>query len=268
MSPLSRDLLTALDGMATVWHRWAASVVEVFLPVCCAVCERPGAGLCRGCRLLLRRCTARPVAVVPPRGLAGTGVPVWAAGAYEHELAACILSYKNGGRTDLTRTLAVVLTPVLLAAQARASSDDGGPGAPGRCRCPRCTALLWVPVPTSARARARRWFDPVAEVLRGAALPEASRVSRGLVHRHRWTPRTGSQKTLGLTQRTGAIRGSMRARRGVAGRTCVVVDDVLTSGATAAEAVRTLRAGGARVAGVAVLAAVRADALPRPGRRE
>ncbi|RKQ36715.1 ComF family protein [Kocuria tytonis] len=241
--------LARWDRRAARVGAWCADALELVLPVTCAVCGEPGATLCRGCRIMLRRSTARPAAVRPPGPLEPSGVLVYTAGEYEHELAACLLAYKNGGRTDLAPTLAAVLSAVLAAA-AHDLRDRTGP-------------LHWVPVPTSARARRRRWFDPVADVLDAAALPSGTEVHRAL--RHRAPGRGGAggaQKTRGRAQRTRAVRGVMRARD-VAGRTCVVVDDVLTTGATAAEAVHRLEQAGARVPAVVTLAGVRAARSPR-----
>ena len=76
----------------------------------------------------------------------------------------------------------------------------------------------------------------------------------------------GGQKGLGRGDRAQRVRGSMRVRRGlfaparVDGRPCIIVDDVLTTGATLAEAARALRAAGALVRGAVVLAATRPPA--------
>lgn len=237
----------AMDRAGALLWDWTAAASDVVLPVSCAVCEAPGATLCRGCRLMLRRSTVRPGRVPAPRVLAATESTVWAAGPYEHELASCLLSFKNGGRTDLAPILGTVLTGALL----RAAQDVGSLG----------PEILWVPVPTSARARWKRWFDPVREVLARASLPPATRIHAGLQHLHRSPLGTSSQKTLDVAHRARAIRGSMRAVD-VRGTTCVVVDDVMTSGATAAEAVSVLREAGARVPGIVVLATVRAGCSP------
>lgn len=238
------------DHRAVRASAWCVQALELFLPVSCAVCGAPGTALCPACRRMLRRTTARPAAVAPPGPLRETGVHVHVAGEYEHELASALLAFKNGGRTDLTPVLAAVLSSVL----ARAARDVGHRGVP----------LHWVPVPTSARARRRRWFDPVATLLDAAALPSGSLVRHALRHRpHRGgARRTGAQKGRGRAERVRALRGSMQAR-GVTGLTCLVVDDVLTTGATAAEAVRCLRAAGAVVPAVVTLAGVRTGASPR-----
>ncbi|MCC5672139.1 ComF family protein [Kocuria rhizophila] len=239
----------AWDRRAARASGWCGDALELLVPVSCAVCGVPGASLCRECRVVLRRGTARPGRVPTPAPLLASGVRVYTAGEYEHELAACLLAFKNGGRTDLTGVLATVLSGALSAA-ARDLARPGG------------AHLWWVPVPTSGRARRRRWFDPVATVLDAAALPSGTGVRHALRHRAaRFGAPGGAQKTRGRDQRARAIRGVMRAED-VAGRTCVVVDDVLTTGATAAEAVRCLTAAGAHVPAVVTLAGVRPRRSP------
>jgi predicted amidophosphoribosyltransferase len=66
------------------------------------------------------------------------------------------------------------------------------------------------------------------------------------------------QATLDRVQRRANVVGAMRARRRASARrdaAALVVDDIVTTGATAAEAVRALGAAGVRVVGIAVVAA-------------
>jgi predicted amidophosphoribosyltransferase len=77
---------------------------------------------------------------------------------------------------------------------------------------------------------------------------------------------SGSQKSLGRAKRRGNVAGTLAIRRGHAGRlrgrTCLIVDDVLTTGATIAEMARVLRSAGAHVAGAVVVAATQAPSAP------
>jgi predicted amidophosphoribosyltransferase len=66
--------------------------------------------------------------------------------------------------------------------------------------------------------------------------------------------RTVDQASLGVAQRAVNRAGSLRAAPSAAGRTYLLVDDILTTGATIREAARALRAAGARVVGAAVVA--------------
>jgi predicted amidophosphoribosyltransferase len=71
------------------------------------------------------------------------------------------------------------------------------------------------------------------------------------------------QSGLSATERAANLRGALRGTGSVTGRV-VVVDDVVTTGATLVEAARALRAAGHPVVGAAVVAATsRRLASPR-----
>jgi predicted amidophosphoribosyltransferase len=55
-------------------------------------------------------------------------------------------------------------------------------------------------------------------------------------------------------ERFSNMKGVYRAKPAAAGRKVILVDDVMTTGATLLECARALRAGGAEVLGAAVLA--------------
>lgn len=223
------------------------------LPARCAVCGAPSQGLCRACGRLLHRSCSRPLRVESqaPRL---EGLPTVAAGRYEFEVAACLMALKEGGRTDLLAPLARVL-----GAAVRAAVGDA-----------RETTL--VPVPTSAAALRRRWFDPVAELLRHCRrmglLPDCARIEPWLGHRSRRLRAApellrpqGPQKTRDARGRAAAIQPFVAQRpwgaRSAGGLPSIVlVDDVLTTGSTLVRARRALESAGLGVRGAVVLAAV------------
>ncbi len=112
---------------------------------------------------------------------------------------------------------------------------------------------LLVPFPSTREARRKRGFDPpallAAEVAERLRLPFADGVLR----------RVGApppQASLPRSARLDSPRGtvSVHRPRRVAGRTVLLVDDVLTTGASANEAARMLLGAGARAVAVAVAA--------------
>lgn len=111
-----------------------------------------------------------------------------------------------------------------------------------------------VAVPLHWRRRLRRGYNQSAALCRGLATYLGVPCHPSWLRRVRHTPQQTSRVT--PAGRKANVRDAFRARPGapLAGRTILLVDDVMTTGATASEAARALRAGGARRVVVAVLA--------------
>ncbi|WP_298868099.1 ComF family protein [uncultured Microbacterium sp.] len=210
-----------MDGIRGV----AQEALALLLASSCPGCDRVGTLLCDDCRRML---VADPVRTISPGGL-----DVHAALAYQDVAARCIRCLKEEGATMLARPLGLALRSVL-AAQAPAGA-------------------LIVPVPTGRAAYRRRGYRvPELLVARAGFTPERMlRAAR----------RTGDQRGLGRADRARNVAGSLRAVRPGGGREVVIVDDVVTTGATLDEAARALRAAGFRPICAVALAAT-------PGRRD
>lgn len=190
------------------------------MPVECAGCGAPDRSLCA-------ECAAELIPAVTPRSTPG-GLRVTTALRYEGTVRHILLAYKEHQRTDVAAALARPLAAALLRA--------GGPTA----------RVEYVAVPTSRAAYRRRGYDPVVLLLRRARHPP-SRVLRA-------SRRTARQKSLGVVGRADNVRGAFGARGDLRGRSFLIVDDVLTTGATLDEAARAIRQAGGTVVGAATLA--------------
>jgi ComF family protein len=117
-----------------------------------------------------------------------------------------------------------------------------------------------VPMPMHWRRRWERGFNQAdllaSEVARRLALP----VARALARRKATAPQAGMSRL----QRRRNVAGAFHVRRAgeISGRRLLLVDDVLTTGATAAAASAELKRAGAR--SVTVLTVTRADRRPLP----
>ncbi|QKJ19991.1 ComF family protein [Microbacterium hominis] len=201
--------------------------LTLLLPVECAGCDEPDIGLCEACSAALRPDPRRS-------GEAG-GVPVWAGLAFDGVPARVLRALKEDGRTGLARALAPAL---------RAAADAGTAGA----------GAVVVPIPTTRAAFRRRGYRVVDLIARRAELPTA----RLLAH----VRAPADQRGLGRDDRRRNVAGTLRARD-AAGLRVIVIDDVVTTGATLAEAVRALRAAGAEVVSAAAVAATPRRYSPR-----
>jgi predicted amidophosphoribosyltransferase len=221
----------------------AAALADLVLPRTCAGCGVPGPVLCRRCGDLL----TRPREAAPRRVPWGMP-PTVAAGAYAGPVRPAVVAFKERGRAELAGPLGAALA---LAAGVHAALLPGRP-------------LLLVPVPPTRAALRARGRDHVRE-LAVAAVAEL-RAAGVDARQARVLARTGRVRDsagLGAAERRANLAGTFTARTAVPpGAVLVVVDDVVTSGATLTQAAGALAAA-RRDGETPVLAAVVA-ATPRP----
>nr|WP_242697919.1 phosphoribosyltransferase family protein [Bordetella holmesii] len=117
--------------------------------------------------------------------------------------------------------------------------------------------VVLVPVPASAAALRRRGFNPAAELARVVAQRQNLALCRQGLRRMRLrAPQRGRIRR----DRWRGLRGLFAADARLAGHDILLIDDVVTTGATAHAAALALRQVGARCVGI--LAAAR---TPAPG---
>jgi predicted amidophosphoribosyltransferase len=233
-------------------------LARLLLPVACP-CGELDVPWCAGCAALL---TGPPVRAelgaprldrldgVPP-------VPVWALTPYAGPVRDVVVHWKDRGRADLDRLLA----PALRRAAARLgpvlSHALGSALHPALGSAP----IAVVPVPSTGAARRARGREPVAVLARAVArgLHDAglpARVVPALVRRGAGRDQVGLGARARGRNLAGSVRMTRPGARALGQRSmCILVDDVLTTGATLAAVERALEGSGHDVLGATVLAA-------------
>ena len=206
-----------------------SSLVDLVLPRSCLGCGAGGSGVCVECL------DVRPVVRYVP----GLGA-VHGAASYGGPVRSAIIHYKDRRRRDLRALLAAMLASAVAAARA-SNGDVSGQARP-----------LLVPIPSTRRAARERGGDHMRRLATSAGRAERLhsapilRVNRPI----------DDAAGLGAKARRANIAGAYICRKSLRAGPVILVDDVITTGASLLEAARTLRAAGYVVQGVAVVAIV------------
>ncbi|MDQ1302140.1 MAG: hypothetical protein QG595_123 [Pseudomonadota bacterium] len=193
-------------------------ILDLFLPPHCALCGQSIARspLCQGCLTDLP--WLEPHDLPAPAGFD----QVWSALAYQYPVDRLIAEAKFGGQLATARALGELLA----------------------LRMPESTPRpdLVVPVPLHWRRQAERGYNQAEEIARGLCWQLDWRLAAGICQRQRATP---AQAQLSAAERRMNLHAAFVARPLRPELHILVIDDVLTTGATAEALAHTLRAAGA-----------------------
>jgi ComF family protein len=222
-----------VPNWARATHDFATNLLSALLPQTCFVCGGPA-----GARAVCADCFAEfpalpedrcPVcAIASPQGqICGACLkkpPLFAATQalypYEFPIRELIHGLKFDADFSVPRVFAAAL----------------------REAAKRCVADCVVPVPVHAKRLAERGFNQALLLAQPVAESLGVPLFRDALVKDRLSP---AQAGLAREERLRNLQGAFRARRSFAGMRVLVVDDVMTSGATLSEMALALRAAGA-----------------------
>ncbi|MFI9546300.1 ComF family protein [Streptomyces sp. NPDC052016] len=215
-------------------RRWWQELTGLVLPAECGGCGRARTVLCPECRATLCGSPPRRVRPVPePAGLPA----VHAAARYADEVRAVLLAHKERGALGLARPLGVALAGAVWEGLGEVGEGEGPP--------PLGNVLL-VPLPSTPRSVRARGHDPARRIALAAAgeLRRAGasvRVAAVLRQRRAVADQSGLNSRQRLENLVGALAVVPGGARVLCGGSVVLVDDLITTGASLAEAARAVR---------------------------
>lgn len=211
-------------------------LLNLFLPSSCIFCKLPGSNICLECLQKIE---------LTPRGVTRFGISGYASCVYAADVAKLISEFKESQQTSLAKVIAPAMT------QALHNFD-----------LKDCSLL---PMPSKRESFAKRGFEPAA-VLANSIARQFAKEQNVLIPVQKILRHSGQvadQASLNGQDRRTNLIGSMVARRRLLGRNLparvILIDDIVTTGSTFAEAKRCLTDIGFEVLGFVAFA----ETLPK-----
>ena len=212
-------------------------LLNLLLPTPCCGCKRLGAILCQGCNDAL---------VGAPRLVVRENLAGWAFCDFGDQVSKILNAFKEDGQTRVAATLAAKMAPLL--ANYDLLQLDGTP-------------VVLVSVPSRSSSFVKRGFVPAQVLAKQLAKQSGLRSVAAL----KFFRPVDDQAGLGVSERRTNLVESMHAKFSLRGYRVLIIDDIVTTGATILEARRALENAGAQVIGFLAFAETM---LKTPTRKE
>jgi len=234
-----------MQSLAETVQTWLGGVIDFVYPPLCLGCGEfyeGEDGVCEQCRDRIQKLPhptcLNCLSVLPDRPrcpvCGDLSLPMFAYGDYTSPLKDIILQYKFKGVTSPATLLARLLW------------DEFGD------RLSQLTPTVLVPVPLHPGRESRRGYNQAALLARSLAVHMENSVEENILFR---VARRKPQASLRLRQRVKNIRGVFKAAPAADDPPRIILlDDVVTSGATVLEATRVLNRAGYEVVAVVTIA--------------
>ena len=214
--------------------------VDAVLPTSCISCSALGSHICQGCASDFVF-SNHPVIRGDFQGCSATML--------DQSAHLLISAVKDHGRTGLLGEIADSMASAVLASAASGKVFD-------RLIADKVSARHFcvMPIPSGRAALARRGFDPVSSLAKLVARRLGVTLHRGL----RLVRETKDQRSLDVRERAANLGGAMRFTSST--ESCgnvLLLDDVVTTGATLLEGKRALEEAGIRALGFVTFAETR-----------
>lgn len=229
--------------------------MEFALPWQCTICgdetHRGNDSFCTECLQSLmheKNCCLRCGAVAGPYANASKGCPHCRRRPFRFRSARCLGMYEDSLKAAIVRSKWSYSSAALLGIGRLLAEQQG-------CWLRSLNVDILLPIPQTWTTRLQRYFNPASIIAECVGRSLRVPIDRHVLRRQ---GRTAPQKRVPVQKRFENQKNAFRIRDShvITGRRLLLVDDVMTSGATCSEAARMLKKAGAADVNVLVAARV------------